>query len=59
MFSIVIENRKLGYTKLTEDGDSKAHTSIVAADLYPGVKVEKLEYIGHIQKIWIETLSAP
>ena len=49
-FQSSVENRKLWYTKLIGDGDSKTHTSIVTADPYPGVKVEKLECIGHIQK---------
>ena len=42
-FQLPVENRKLQYTKLIGDGDSKTHTSIVTADPYPGVKVEKLE----------------
>ena len=54
-FQSSVENRKLRYTKLIGDGDSKTHTSIVTADPYPGVKVEKLQCIGHIQKSWIET----
>ena len=54
-FHSSVENRKLQYTKLIGDGDSKIHTSIVTADPYPGVKVKKLECIGHTQKSWIET----
>ena len=51
-FQSSVQNRKLWYTKLIGDGDSKTHThtSIVTADPHPGVKVEKLECIGHIQK---------
>ena len=54
-FQSSVKNRKLRYTKLIRNGDSKTHTSIVTADPYPGVKVEKLQCIGHIQKSWIET----
>ena len=41
---------KLRYTQLIGDGDSKTYPSILAADPYPGITVEKLECIGHIQK---------
>ena len=50
MLSIIIAKRKLRYTKLTGDEDSKTYTSIVTADPYPGTKVEKLECIGQMQK---------
>ena len=49
-FQSSVDNRKLRYTKLIGDGDSKTHASILTADPYPGIKVEKLECIGHIQK---------
>ena len=45
-----IQNRKLQYTQLIGDGDSKTHPSILAADPYSVTTVEKLECIGHIQK---------
>ena len=46
MLSVIIAKRKLRYTKLIGDEDSK----IVTADPYPGTKVEKLEFIGQMQK---------
>ena len=49
-FQSSFAKRKLRYTKLTGDGDSKIYTSIVTADRYPGTKVEKLECIDHMQK---------
>ena len=49
-FQSSVDNRKLRYTKLIGDGDSKTHASILTADPYPGIKVEKLECIGHMQK---------
>ena len=47
MLSVRIAKRKLRYTKLIGDEDSK----IVTADPYPGTKVEKLEFIGQMQKM--------
>ena len=44
-----IENRKLRYTHYIGDGDSKAY-EVVKNDPYPGIVVEKLECVGHIQK---------
>ena len=49
-FQSSVDNRKLRCTKLIGDGDSKTHISILTADPYPGIKVEKLECIGHMQK---------
>ena len=42
-----IQNRKLRYTHYIGDGDSKAYNEVV--DPYPGVVVEKLQCVGHIQ----------
>ena len=51
-FQSPVKDRKLRYTntQLIGDGDSKIYPSILAADPYPGITVEKLECIGHIQK---------
>ena len=45
-----IENWKLRYTHYIGDGDSKAYNEVVKNDPYPGIVVEKLECVGHIQK---------
>ena len=45
-----IENRKLRYTHYIGDGDSKAYNEVVKNGPYPGIVVEKLECVGHIQK---------
>ena len=47
-FQSSIQNRKLRYTQLIGDGDSKTHPSILAADTYCGTPVEKLECIGRM-----------
>ena len=44
------ENRKLRYTHYIGDDDSKAYNEVVKKDPYPGIVVEKLECVGHIQK---------
>ena len=49
-FQSSVKDCKLRYTQLIGDGDSKTYPSILAADPYPGITVEKLECIGHIQK---------
>ena len=43
-----IENNKLRYTEFYGDGDSKGYLTV--CDVYPGVKVEKLECVGHVQR---------
>ena len=43
-----IKINKLRYTKFYGDGDSKSYSNV--CDVYPGVKVEKLECVGHVQK---------
>lgn len=45
------QDRKLKYTKLIDDGNSEAYPSILATDSYPETVIEKLQFIGHIQKI--------
>ena len=45
-----ISKRKLRYTHYIGDGDSKSHADVVKNDPYPGIIVEKLECVGHIQK---------
>ena len=49
-FQSSVKNRKLRYTQFIGDGDSKTYPSILAADPYPGITIEKLECTGHIQK---------
>ena len=46
-----IENRKLRYTHYIGDGDSKTYNEVLKNDPYPGIVVEKLECVGHIQKL--------
>jgi len=48
IFNRSIEKHGLRYTRYLGDGDSKSFTSIKL--VYPGVKVSKLECVGHIQK---------
>lgn len=43
-----ITKHKLRYTSLYDDGDSKSHLAII--DNYPGIKVKKLQCVGHVQK---------
>ena len=45
-----IETGQLRYEIYIGDGDSKAYSSVVNADPYPGLTVQKGECIGHIQK---------
>ena len=49
-FQKSIETRQLRYETYVGDGDSKAYSSVVSADPYPGLTVQKGECIGHIQK---------
>ena len=49
-FEKSVATNGLQYTTYIGDGDSKAHSSVVAADPYSGVTVTKAECIGHIQK---------
>ena len=48
-FEKSVESRKLRYVTYIGGGDSKAY-SVVKANPYPGVPVNKGERIGHIQK---------
>ena len=48
IFGRSIEKHGLRFTKYLGDGDIKSFTSIKS--IYPGVDVEKLECVGHIQK---------
>ena len=43
-----VEKHGLRYTKFLVDGDSKRFSSLKST--YPGVEVEKLECVGHVQK---------
>jgi hypothetical protein len=45
-----IDKRGLRYTHYIGDGDSKAHAEVLKNDPYPGLIVEKLECVGHVQK---------
>ena len=46
IFGRSISKHNVRYTTLYGDGDSKPHI----VDIYPGVKVNKLQCIGHVQK---------
>ena len=48
IFQRSIEKHGLRYVKFLGDGDSKSFPAVV--DTYDGLKVEKLECIGHVQK---------
>ena len=48
-FEKSVESSKLRYVAYIGDGDSKAY-SVVKANTYHGVSVNKGECIGHIQK---------
>ena len=48
IFERSIEKHNLRYTKYLGDGDSKSFTSVKST--YPGIEVQKLECVGHIQK---------
>ena len=48
IFERSIEKHNLRYTKCLGDGDSKSFTSVKST--YPGIEVQKLECVGHIQK---------
>ena len=48
IFGRSVEKHGLRYTKFLGDGDSKSHHAV--ANIYPGVTVEKLECVGHVQK---------
>lgn len=50
IFSRSEECRGLRYTGYLGDGDSKAYSSVVAADPYDGETINKLECCGHVQK---------
>ena len=41
---------KVRITNFIGDGDCKSYQSVVAADPYPGTVIQKLEYVGHVQK---------
>ena len=46
-----VENHGLRYTEYIGDGDFKGHASVVKSAPYgPGVSIEKLECVGHVQK---------
>ena len=48
VFERSIEKHNLRYTKYLGDGDSKSFASVKST--YPGIEVQKLECVGHIQK---------
>ena len=48
IFSRSVEKYKFRYTNLYGDGDSKSHLAVI--DTYPGIKVKKLQCVGHVQK---------
>ena len=48
IFGRSVEKYGLQYLKFLGDGDSKSYPAVKS--IYPGVEVEKLECIGHVQK---------
>ena len=48
IFNRSILKHRLRYSELYGDGDSKSHLAVL--DTYPGVKVKKLQCVGHVQK---------
>lgn len=48
IFSHSVTKNKLRYTNLYGDRDSKSHAAVI--DTYPGIKVKKLQCVGHVQK---------
>ena len=48
IFGRSVEKYGLRYLKFLGDGDSKSYPAVKS--IYPGVEVEKLECIGHVQK---------
>ena len=48
IFKRSVEKHGLRYVKFLGDGDSKSFLAV--EDIYEGMKVEKLECIGHVQK---------
>ncbi|GFR95738.1 hypothetical protein ElyMa_002701800 [Elysia marginata] len=52
IFSRSEEQYGLKYSKYLGDGDSKSYTVVAEADppLFEGIKIEKLECCGHVQK---------
>lgn len=48
IFKRSVEKRKLRYSTLYGDGDSKAHAAVL--NVYPKKPVRKLQCIGHVQK---------
>ena len=49
-FQRSIERNNVRYKMFIGDGDSSSYPSVLKADPYPGLLVEKSECIGHIQK---------
>ena len=45
-----VGKRKIPYTKMIADGDSKSHTQINQAKPYGSFEIQKLHCVGHIQK---------
>ena len=43
-----LENHNMRYRWMVSDGDSKAFSSV--EEIYDGIKVEKLDCVGHVQK---------
>ena len=49
-FQRSVKVNNLGHKTFIGDGDSSSYPTVLKADPYPGLLVEKLECIGHIQK---------
>lgn len=50
MFKRSIKFNKLRYVSYLGDGDSSSYADVVKSDPYPGIKINKLECVGHVQK---------
>ena len=48
IFARSIEKHEMRYVNLYGDGDTKSYSAV--KDIYPGLKVKKLECVGHVQK---------
>ena len=50
IFSRSIEKNNQRYTRFTGDGDTNAYKSVYDSKPYPGINIEKIECVGHVQK---------
>ena len=50
IFKRSVPKRELRYKTFIGDGDSSSYPNVIKANPYPGLKIEKGECIGHVQK---------